>query len=264
MSELVSYTKDGNIGVITVDSPPVNALSVGVRKGLLECMEAAEKDDVEALVLCCAGRTFIAGADISEFGKPPMEPWFPKVLDAYEGASKPVVAAIHGTALGGGLEIAMACHYRCAVSSAQVGQPEVLLGIIPGAGGTQRVPRLVGVEKALDIITGGAPVPAPEALKIGLIDELIEGDLREGAIAFAKKIAGKPDSLVKVRDKNDLVTGVDSAVFDKYRAKLAQRRRGFEAPQACVDAVEAATTMSFDDGMKKEAEIFAKLVASVQ
>lgn len=264
MSDLVTYTRRGTVGVVTVDSPPVNALSVGVRQGLMDCMGLGLKDEVEAIVLVCAGRTFIAGADIKEFGKPPQPPGLNEVLDAIEGSSKPVVAAIHGTALGGGLEVALTCHYRCAVESAKLGLPEVLLGILPGAGGTQRLPRIVGVEKALDMITSGTPVGASEAHEIGLVDEVVEGDLTEGAIEFAVRLIAENRPLVKIRDMTDKIGDVDPGLFDKYRAQLAKRKRGFEAPQACIDAVEAATTMSFEDGLAKEREIFVKLVTSDQ
>ena len=264
MSDLVTYTRRGTVGVVTVDSPPVNALSVGVRKGLVDCIGQGLADDVEAIVLVCEGRTFIAGADIKEFGKPAQPPGLNEVLDAMEGSSKPVIAAIHGTALGGGLETALACHYRCAVPSAKLGLPEVLLGILPGAGGTQRLPRLIGVAKALDMITSGTPVGAAEALELGLVDEVVEGDLTEGAVEFAVRLIAEDRPLVKIRDMNDKFGEVDPGLFDKYRAQLAKRRRGFEAPQACVDAVEAATTMSFDEGIAMERETFVKLVSSDQ
>ncbi|HBX37381.1 MAG TPA: 3-hydroxyacyl-CoA dehydrogenase, partial [Pseudohongiella sp.] len=165
MSSVVSYEIVNNIGVIKVDSPPVNALSQAVREGILDAVNAAQKDDTDAIVLMCEGRTFIAGADITEFGKPPRDPSLPAVLGALENSSKLVVAAIHGTALGGGFETALACHYRCAVPSAKVGLPEVKLGILPGAGGTQRVPRIAGVKAALDMITSGNPVAAGKASK---------------------------------------------------------------------------------------------------
>src|SRR6056300_1235345 len=173
MSDVVSYQLHGNIGVIAVNSPPVNALSQAVREGILNAVNQAQADASEAVVLRCEGRTFIAGADITEFGKPPKDPWLPEVLSAIENSSKPVIAAIHGTALGGGFEVALACHYRCAVAAAKVGLPEVKLGLLPGAGGTQRVPRIAGVKAALDMITSGNPVAAAKAKDMGLIDELI-------------------------------------------------------------------------------------------
>lgn len=264
MGQFVIYSKRDNVGILLVDNPPVNALSHGVRAGLVECLAKAEKDDVQAIVLACAGRTFIAGADISEFGKPPKEPNLNVAIEGMEGSSKPIVAAIHGTALGGGLEIAMCCHYRVAVPTAKLGQPEVKLGIIPGAGGTQRLPRVVGVEKALEMIAIGDPIDAEEAHKLGLVDEVIRGDLLDGAVAFAKKVVAEKRPLVKISDKNDTIKNVDPAVFQKWRAELKRTRRGFEAPQACVDAVEAATKLPFKEGLAKEREIFMKLVTSEQ
>jgi enoyl-CoA hydratase/carnithine racemase len=177
MSSVVSYELIDTIGVITVNNPPVNALSQALRQGLLDAITAAQKDASEALVLLCAGRTFIAGADITEFGKPPVAPFLAEVLAALENSRKLIVAAIHGTALGGGFETALACHYRCAVPSARVGLPEVKLGLLPGAGGTQRLPRVVGAAKALDMIVTGSPIKAEEAAKLGYFDRLIDGDL---------------------------------------------------------------------------------------
>ena len=262
---IVTFTKKGLVGIVTIDSPPVNALSHAVRQGMVDGFSAAiADDDVKAIVLICAGRTFIAGADITEFNKPPQEPWLPVVLDTIENSPKPVVAAVHGTALGGGLEVALACHYRCGVASAKFGLPEVLLGILPGAGGTQRLPRIVGPEKALDMITSGTPIGGKEALELGLIEKIVNGDLLDGAVAFAEEIVAKEFPLKKVRDLNEKVTGVDSAVFDKYRAKLSQSKRNFIAPQRCVDAVEASCTVSFDEGLEKERELFTELVTSDQ
>ena len=189
MSEVVNYQLEGNIGVISVNNPPVNALAQAVREGILNALELSQQDSSEAVVLHCEGRTFIAGADITEFGKPPKEPGLPEVLSAIEDSSKPVVAAIHGTALGGGFEVALACHYRCAIDSAKVGLPEVKLGLLPGAGGTQRVPRVAGVKAALDMITSGNPVPAPKANSMGLIDEVLVGDdLLDAAIKYTRTL----------------------------------------------------------------------------
>lgn len=265
MSEFAGLTKQGYIGVITIDNPPVNALGLGVRKGILSCLEEASKDDdIKAIVLTCAGRTFIAGADISEFDKPMEEPGLLAPLDALESSSKPVIAAIHGTALGGGLEVALACHYRCAVASAQVGFPEVLLGLIPGAAGTQRLPRVVGPEQALAMITSGIPITAGKANELGLIDHIVDGDLLEGAVAFAGEIVAENRGLVKVRDMNDKVTDVNPEIFSAARAKFAKSKRNFNAPQRCIDAIEAACTLPFDEGLKKESEMFAQLVTSAQ
>ena len=201
MSNVVSYELVGNIGVISVNSPPVNALSQAVREGILNAVNAAAEDASEAVVLRCEGRTFIAGADITEFGKPPMEPGLPEVLSAIENSKKPVIAAIHGTALGGGFEVALACHYRCAIASAKVGLPEVKLGLLPGAGGTQRVPRLAGVEAALDMITTGNPVAAAKANSMGLVDKVVEGDdLQAAAIKYASDLVASGAPLKRVRD----------------------------------------------------------------
>ena len=265
MSSSVTYTKDGDIGVVTVNNPPVNALSQHVRHGLSEAFATASTDDTHAVVLICDGRTFIAGADISEFGKPMEPPHFLDTLKVMEDMPKPVVAAIHGTALGGGLETALCCHYRVAVPSARVGLPEVHLGLLPGAGGTQRLPRLIGAEAALDAICGGVQIPAKQACDAGVIDELVEeGDLLGGALAFARKVVAEGLPLKKVRDLNDKVAGIDPAVFENYRAKLAKTRRGFMAPQNCALAVEAACTLPFDEGMKRERELFQELHDSQQ
>src|SRR5210317_2417761 len=173
MTSPVNYTLTGNIGVITIDSPPVNALSQAVRQGIMDALDVADADASEAVVIICDGRTFIAGADISEFGKPLKDPWLPEVVNRIEAADKPVIAAIHGTALGGGFEVALSAHYRCAVASAKVGLPEVKLGLLPGAGGTQRTPRLAGIEAALQLMTSGVPIAAAEGLEVGLIDRIV-------------------------------------------------------------------------------------------
>src|SRR5260221_7740674 len=192
MSEVVDLEKRGSVGIITVDSPPVNALSQRVRSGLAKQLAAALEDpEVRSVVLACKGRTFIAGADIKEFGKPPVAPHLGEVIARYDASTKPVVAAIHGTPLGGGLEVALSSGYRVAMPSAKLGLPEVKLGILPGGGGTQRLPRLVGVEKALEMIVSGEPVSAAEAKAMGLVDEIVSGDLLEGAVAFARTVEGK-------------------------------------------------------------------------
>src|SRR5687767_12671117 len=189
MSKSVDLERRGRVAVLTVNNPPVNALSQHVRQGLADGLKAAATDpEAKAVVIVCGGRTFIAGADITEFGKPPAEPGLHGVLDMIESSSKPVVAAIHGTALGGGLEVTLACHYRVGVKDARFGLPEVKLGILPGAGGTQRLPRVVGVEKALSMIVSGDPIRADEALKVGLIDEIVDGDLTAAGVAFAEKV----------------------------------------------------------------------------
>ena len=263
MSSVVSYELIDTIGVITVNNPPVNALSQALRQGLLEVITAAQKDASEALVLMCAGRTFIAGADITEFGKPPVAPFLPDVLAALENSRKLIVAAIHGTALGGGFETALACHYRCAVPSAKVGLPEVKLGLLPGAGGTQRVPRLAGVKAALEIITSGNPLGAAEAADLNLLDEVLpDENLREGAIAYARDLVDSGALLKRVRDITINPSSLEPGFFDTYRRKLAQRARGQIAPDRIVRAVEAAVTMPMDHGLLRERDLFMELLNS--
>lgn len=264
MSDVVQFSKRGNIGIITIDSPPVNALGHAVRQGIAEGLAAATADDdVKAVVLHCAGRTFIAGADITEFGKPFQEPGLDTVMNAMEQSTKPVIAAIHGTALGGGLETAMACHYRCAVATAQVGQPEVNLGLVPGAGGTQRLPRLVGLEMGAEMNAGGAPISAILAKEHGLIDEIIDGDLLDGAVAYAERLVAEGAPLRRVRDI-EYPKDIPADLFDNLRKKYAKIKRGFEAPQRNIDLVEASTKLPFDEGMKKEQEVFFECMMSVQ
>ena len=257
----VTMEKDGEIAVIIVNNPPVNALSWHVRQGLEDNFDAALADDsVQAIVLRCAGATFIAGADISEFGKPPRGPDFNAVLNSIEAASKPVVAAIHGTALGGGLETALVCHYRIAVPSAKLGVPEVKLGLLPGAGGTQRLPRVVGVEAAATMTSTGDPLPAAKAKELGLVDELAgEDSLAQDAIAFARaKIADGP------RPTRERPVFGDVAVIEKLKAANAKRWRGFEAPYANLACVEAATRLPFEEGLAFEREQFMKLMFGSQ
>ena len=257
----VTMEKDGEVAVIIVNNPPVNALSWHVRQGLEDHFAAALGDDsVKAIVLRCAGATFIAGADISEFGKPPRGPDFNAVLNSIEAASKPVVAAIHGTALGGGLETALVCHYRIAVPSAKLGVPEVKLGLLPGAGGTQRLPRVVGVEAAATMTSTGDPLPAGKAKELGLVDELAgEDSLATDAIAFARaKIADGP------RPTRERPVFGDVAVIEQLKTANAKRWRGFEAPYANLACVEAATRLPFDEGLAFEREQFMKLMFGSQ
>lgn len=264
------YSVDGEIGIIEIDSPPVNALGIRTRLALEEGFRKFAADEaVRAIVLICGGRTFFAGADISEFGKPAQEPGLHAVFDIIENGSKPVVAAIHGTALGGGYELALICHYRIAVPSAKVGLPEVNLGLLPGAGGTQRLPRIVGVPAALDIITGGAPIPATKALELGMIDALAqEGKLRADAVAFARTILAEGRPLARVRDRNDRLEEVrgEPGLFDAYLSKNARAFRGFKAPTNIVRAVQAAveTAPDFDAGMAREQELFQELHDSTE
>lgn len=263
MSQVVSYELLGNIGVISVNNPPVNALAQVVREGILNAVTEAQGDASEAIVLRCEGRTFIAGADITEFGKPPKAPGLPDVLSAIENSSKPVIAAIHGTALGGGFEVTLACHYRCALASAKVGLPEVNLGLLPGAGGTQRVPRIAGVKAALDMITTGKPVPAAGAKAMGLIDEIVEGDdLQAAAIAYANELLKSGAPLKRIRDITIDPESIEPGFFDAARKKLAQRARGQIAPDRIVSCIEAAVNLPMDEGLQRERELFSELVKS--
>lgn len=267
ITDFVSYEAHGTVGVVTVNNPPVNALSQGVREGIKGGIEAGMADSsVTAIVLACDGRTFIAGADITEFGKPPMEPSLHDVIATMESSNKPVIAAIHGTALGGGLETALGCHYRVAVASAKVGLPEVKLGLLPGAGGTQRLPRVVGVPMALTMIAGGAPIGAKKAYEVGLVDEIVEGDLTAGAIEFAKKVVAEGRPLVKISDQNDKLEEAkkNPSLFDDFRKSIARKARNFEAPENCIKAVEGAVNLPFEDGLKRERELFMELMQGEQ
>jgi len=269
MGDLVQFTKSGNIGVITINNPPVNALSPGVPEGISESIDQLHKDDgLKAAVLIGGGSTFIAGADIKELAKmalgKPRGAGLLALLSKIEDCSKPVVAAIHGTALGGGMEIAMACHYRVAVRSAKVGQPEVKLGIIPGAAGTQRLPRLAGIAKAVEMCSDGNPMAAPEAFELGIIDKLIEGDLLTGALAFAHEIVAKP--LPKTRERNNKLGAPEqnAPIFAAARENARRKYRGLIAPLAAIDAVEAATRMPFEVGCQVEQKLFADCLVSLQ
>jgi 3-hydroxyacyl-CoA dehydrogenase len=265
ITQSVDLSTRGRVAVLTVDNPPVNALSQHVRKGLHDGIKQATADGaVQAIVIACAGRTFIAGADITEFGKPPAEPSLHSVLDLIEGSPKPVVAAIHGTALGGGLEVTLACHYRVGVKAARFGLPEVKLGILPGAGGTQRLPRVVGVEKGLSMMVSGDPIGSDEALKTGLIDEIVEGDLAAGGVAFAEKVLNERRPLRKIRDLDDKLAAVRGKpeVFASFRKSIARQTRGFRAPESIMKAVEAAVSLPFEQGIKRERELFVELLNS--
>ncbi|HET7410136.1 MAG TPA: 3-hydroxyacyl-CoA dehydrogenase NAD-binding domain-containing protein [Paracoccaceae bacterium] len=265
MTEVVRYETEDDVAVITVDNPPVNALSQAVRAGIKAGIERAQDDvSVKAIALVCAGRTFIAGADITEFGKPPLDPSLRDVNIVQETARKPIVAGIHGTALGGGLETALACHYRAAIPSARVGLPEVKLGILPGAGGTQRLPRLVGVEKAVQMICSGDMVPAGEALSLGIVDRIVEGDLRDATVRTARELAAGGAAPVPVSERNEKVRGVSPDVFENARAEWTRKKRGFMAPQHCIAAIQAAAELPFAEGMKRERELFEELLHSDQ
>ncbi|HZN53161.1 MAG TPA: enoyl-CoA hydratase/isomerase family protein, partial [Methylomirabilota bacterium] len=265
ITQSVDLSTRGRVAVLTVDNPPVNALSQHVRKGLHDGIKQATADGaVQAIVIACAGRTFIAGADITEFGKPPAEPSLHSVLDLIEGSPKPVVAAVHGTALGGGLEVTLACHYRVAVKAARFGLPEVKLGILPGAGGTQRLPRVVGVEKGLSMMVSGDPIRADEALASGLIDEIVQGDLTAAAVAFAEKVLAEKRPLKRIRDLDDKLAAVRGKpeVFANFRKSIARLTRGFRAPENIIKAVEAAVGLPFAEGLKRERELFLELLSS--
>jgi 3-hydroxyacyl-CoA dehydrogenase len=269
MTDLVQLTKDNGIAVVTINNPPVNALSPGVPEGISEALDQIAQDDsVKAVVLIGGGRTFVAGADIKEFGKmtsgKSRGPGLLPLLLKIEDSNKPVVMAIHGTAFGGGLELAMAGHYRVAVPSAQVGQPEVKLGLIPGAAGTQRLPRLAGVAKAVEMCVGGNPVKAEEALKFGIVDRIIEGDLLAGAVAFAREAASKPAR--KTRERNEKLGNAaeNAQIFSTARETAAKKQRGLFAPVAAIDAVEAATKLSFEEGCKVEQKLFIECLFSDQ
>jgi 3-hydroxyacyl-CoA dehydrogenase len=267
MSQAVRYERRGMLGIITVDNPPVNALSQAVRQGLMDALAEGQSDGAaKALVVIGAGRTFIAGADIKEFGKPLAAPDLTAVIGGFEDSAKPTIAAIHGTALGGGLEVALGCHYRIAVPAAQVGLPEVKLGILPGAGGTQRLPRLIGAKAALDMITTGDFVRAPQAKALGIIDEIVEGDLLDGAVRFAEGAAQRGTAGRRIRDRDDKLADArgNAALFTEYRAAVKKRARGQQSPLRSIDAVEAAANLPFDQGLQRERQIFEELVTSTQ
>ncbi len=268
VNSVADLTLEGDIAVLTIDSPPVNALSAAVRDGLAEGIRKAAADPAaKAVVLICAGRTFIAGADISEFGKPFKGASLPEAQAAIENCPKPVVAAIHGTALGGGFEVALVCHYRVAVPSAKLGLPEIKLGLIPGAGGTQRLPRLIGPEKALDVILSGAPFGAKQAKEWGVVDELVaEGELRAGAIAFARRAIDEKLPLRKVRDRNEKVAAARGKpqIFEAIRKANARKFRGFEAWERAIEAVRDAVETPFDEGVARERAAFLDLLKGAQ
>jgi 3-hydroxyacyl-CoA dehydrogenase len=261
----VELIRQGDVAIVRIDSPPVNALSHAVRSGLLEAFESIERDaSIRAALIVCAGRTFVAGADIKEFGKPRQKPLLNDVIDRLDTMTKPVVAAIHGTALGGGLELALGCHHRIAAPSARLGQPEVKLGILPGGGGTQRLPRAIGAVPALHMIVTGEPITASAALKQGLLQKIAEGDLTEAGIAAAKKLVGSKPHRLRDDDSKLTADRADYSAFDAAAAELTKRARGQHAPHACVDAVRAALDLPFDEGMALEQKLFGELVAGDQ
>jgi len=269
MTEYVSVSRDGGVAIITLDNPPVNALSHHLREPLYRALEAARDDDaVSAVVIACAGRTFVSGADITEFGSPKAlaEPNLPQLCALLETLPKPAVAAIHGTAFGGGLELALACHYRIADRAAKVGLPEVKLGLLPGSGGTIRLPRLTGPEKAVAMIVSGSPIGAAEALASGVIDAIAQGDLTADAIALAKAKAAEGGPHVAVRDRDDRLAPAraDIASFEAAVKEATKKTRGLEAPLACAASVRNAITLPFDEALRKERELFIQLVQGEQ
>lgn len=270
LTESVRLEHDGDVAVIVIDNPPVNALSWHVRQGLADGMAQAVEAGAAAIVLACEGRTFIAGADISEFGGAARGPSLPETQAAMENAPVPVIAAIHGTALGGGLEVALCAHYRVALASAKFGLPEVNLGLLPGAGGTQRLPRLVGVPKALEMMTSGRHIPTSEAVEGGLVDEIVDAidvaALREAAVAFARRAVAEQLPLKKVRDRDEQVAAYrgNTEVFAEFRASIAHRTRGFLAPEYNIRCIEAAVELPFDEGMKVERSLFMELMTGPQ
>ena len=260
----ISTGRHGDVLIILSNNPPVNALSTPVRQGLVDAIKEAESDDsVKAVVIACEGQTFFAGADITEFGKPPQQPWLPEVVDTIENCSKPVVAAIHGTALGGGLEVALGCHYRVADKSAKLGTPEVKLGLLPGAGGTQRLPRVAGVRHALEMTATGNPIGAKQAFDCGLVDRLAEGDLIPHAVAMAEEVRDiRP--LAKSSERKDRMAEVDPAVFDQFSKENSKRFRGFEAPLKNIEAVRIATQKPYAEGVIEERKLFMELMSGEQ
>ncbi|HTK76373.1 MAG TPA: 3-hydroxyacyl-CoA dehydrogenase NAD-binding domain-containing protein [Gemmataceae bacterium] len=271
MSDLVTVTRDGDVGVVTIDNPPVNALSPGVLDGLIAALKTLRADDaIKSIVLNGSGKIFCGGADINEFGKltsgkKSLDVGFATLLSELEDNPKPVVCAIHGTAFGGGLETAMACHYRVATPDAQVGQPEVKIGLIPGAGGTQRLPRLAGVAKAAEMCAGGEPVKAPDALAAGILDKLIDGDLLKKAVAYAREVAAKGPPR-KTRDLKEKLGSLaaNAVILAAVREQVKKKARGLTAPFKAVDAIEASLTLPFAEGVKREAELFRECLFSDQ
>ncbi|BAL24643.1 3-hydroxyacyl-CoA dehydrogenase NAD-binding domain-containing protein [Azoarcus sp. KH32C] len=264
MSQL-SYTRHGDIAVATVNNPPVNALSLGVRQGLMQAIDASHADDsVRALVIIGGGSTFVAGADINDFGKPYEEPSLYAIIDALMASPKPVIAAIHGTAFGGGLELALACQWRIASPDAQIGQPEVKLGLMPGGGGTQWWPRLAGPAVALEVATSGNPVAARQAHEWGVIDRIADGKLLEDALAMAQDVVSGALPARRLSESTDKIRDVDPALFDEFRKKNARKWKGQLAPWKIVDCVEAACRLSFDEGFRMEKDAFRECEHSHQ
>jgi len=267
VSETVKAENRDGILILTIDNPPVNALSTSVRKGLFDELTKAKTDSgVKAIVLACAGRSFISGADIREFGKPPQPPGLPEVLDLLENSTKPVVASIHGNALGGGLEVTLCCHFRICTRDTRLGLPEVKLGLLPGAGGTQRLPRVVGPEKAVQMIVTGDPIDGTEGLKVGLVQDLFEGDPAKAGEAFARKALAENRPLKRVRDDDSKLAAAKAnrQLFNDAAAAANRRNRGLVAPLACAECVAKTLEVSFDEGMKFERAKFVELMNGEQ
>ncbi|MBZ9675411.1 3-hydroxyacyl-CoA dehydrogenase NAD-binding domain-containing protein [Mesorhizobium sp. ES1-1] len=265
MSNSLKLNRDGDVAIVTIDNPPVNALSFHVREPLMQALiELRDDPSVAAIVIACAGRTFIAGADITEFGKPMQQPELRAIIATLETIAKPTVAAIHGTALGGGLELALGCHFRVADTGAKLGLPEVKLGILPGGGGTVRLPRLVGAVKALRMIVSGVPIGAAQAHEDGLVDAVFEGGLTTHAVNFAREIARKGGPFQPVRDRDEGLKETDLAAFDAEVAELAKKARGLDAPIACARAVRNAVTLPFNEALAAERALFVTLVGGDQ
>ncbi|HET9335994.1 MAG TPA: 3-hydroxyacyl-CoA dehydrogenase NAD-binding domain-containing protein [Sphingomicrobium sp.] len=262
----ISTSRHGDVLIVTSNNPPVNALGAAVRQGLVAAIEEGEGDGaIKAVVIRCEGQTFFAGADITEFGKMPVMPWLPQVVDIIENCSKPVIAAIHGTALGGGLEVALASHYRIAVRDAKFGVPEVKLGLLPGAGGTQRLPRVAGVQKALEMVTSGAMISAKDAHAVGLVDRLVDGELLQHAVALADEVRDiRPLPKSSEREEKLKEARDNPAIFDEFRKANARKFRGFEAPEANIKAVEVAVAKPYAEGVIDERNLFMGLMAGTQ
>jgi 3-hydroxyacyl-CoA dehydrogenase len=260
MSEAIKYELQGDIAILAADNPPVNALGQAVRQGLMDGIARAEGDGAKAVLIYGAGATYFAGSDIREFGKPPTQPWLPDVCTRIEASPLIVVSALHGTALGGGLEIALGSHYRIAVSSARVGLPEVLIGVMPGAGGTQRLPRLIGVEKSIEVITSGRQIGAAEALDLGILDRVEDGAPRDIGLAYARELidAGAPRRAIS---EMPAPAPID---FDAAYDAALQKSRGQISPAVAIRGVQAACELPFDEGMKRERELFMELMATDQ
>jgi 3-hydroxyacyl-CoA dehydrogenase len=265
VNDVVSMQKDGSMAIVCVDYPPVNALSQAVRAGIVDAVVSAGSDpEVRAIILICAGRTFMAGADITEFGKPLLPPGLPEMIEVLDQCPKLLVAAMHGTALGGGLETALGCHYRCALPTARVGLPEVKLGILPGAGGTQRLPRLAGVKPALEIMLSGNPVDAGMALELGVVDHIVDGDLKTGAVAYAQQLLDSGAVLRRARDLPVDASGLPEGFFDLQEQALAKTAKGYFSPFRILQCVKNAVEMEFDAGMQAERDLFIECLNSPQ